>query len=419
MSDALRVLIIDEDPDSRVAARKSLQRAQLVSAGEGGYGTEAVALASETRPDLILLAVEDPVTRPLETAEAVANRLPSTPIIIYSSLDDAEAVRRAMVFGARDYLLKPLQGGRLRDAIYRALEQEEKRQMRQAGQLAQAHPRGSVITIAGAKGGIGKTVTSINLALAFARETGKSVAVIDADIQFGDVATMFDVRPAKTNKDLLANLARLDRTNVRDYLVPVTGSVAILASSEDGAWSGLEPGGWEKLLDAIARVFEFVVIDTAGSFDPFTRRCIESATLTLLLTSGEVSSIRDTAAALRRLDQWGIDPQRLRVVVNRSSGGRVGLDDIRQALARDVFWEIPHDELLPLSVQLGQPLVSHQPGGRASSAIIQLARLVAGTRTSLRPRPRARPPLLRRLLPIRGRAFEAPPAINEAPENPR
>src|SRR5690242_8609001 len=121
MAEAIRVLIADEDPDGRVATRRALQRAGLAVAGEAGFGTQAVSLGLETKPDAILLALEEPTARPLETAEALANALPDTPIILYSATADAESVRRAMVFGARDYLVQPLQAAAVRESILRAL----------------------------------------------------------------------------------------------------------------------------------------------------------------------------------------------------------------------------------------------------------------------------------------------------------
>src|SRR5690606_30092299 len=135
--------------------KRAVARADLDLVGEVGYGTEAVSLALEARPDVIFVAVEEPAARPLDTADGLANALPDTPIIIYSSAGDAESVRRGMIFGARDYLVKPVESARLREAISVALNQEERRQMRRAGQLSAVRGRGSVITVAGAKGGIG------------------------------------------------------------------------------------------------------------------------------------------------------------------------------------------------------------------------------------------------------------------------
>lgn len=113
MASELRVLISDEDPDRRVNTRKAAQKTrrlgQVNVIGEVGYGTKAVSLALDTRPDIILMSVEEPVGRALETAEALANVLPNTPLIVNSSAISPDAIRRAMLMGARDYISHPVQ----------------------------------------------------------------------------------------------------------------------------------------------------------------------------------------------------------------------------------------------------------------------------------------------------------------------
>ena len=384
MADALRVLITDGDLDSRVNARKALQRAKLGVAGETGYGTEAVSLALSVHPDAILVAVEEPVGRPLDTAEALLNALPDTPVIIYSSLGDAESVRRGMVFGARDYLVKPLDAAKLGQAVIQALEQEERRQMRRAGQLAGEHGRATVVTITGAKGGIGKSVIAVNLALALRRETGKSVAILDADTEFGDVATMLDLPLDRTLQDLLRRLESVDRFSVRDYVNSHSSGLDVVGSRlDDDPWGDCTAESLRTVIDLLGQVYEFVVIDTSGSFDTLVRTTIDASTLTLLVTSGEVASIRDSGAAMRRVDAWGIPPERVRVILNRMSRGRgVPAGDVGKAIGREIFLELPYDKSVSRSVQLGFPLVLQ--GGRSAVAgsLTLLARRVAGAGTS-------------------------------------
>jgi pilus assembly protein CpaE len=408
MADTLKVLITDEDLDSRVTTRKAVQRARLALAGEVGYGAEAVSYALEARPDIILVAVEEPVARPLDTAEALANALPNTPIIIYSSLNDAEDVRRSMVFGARDYIVKPVRSARLLEAVNTVLVQEELRQMRRAGQLPTYHGRGTVITVTGAKGGIGKTVISVNLAIALHRETGKPVAILDADTQFGDVATMFDVTPSQTVSDLLRKADGADREDVRKFLTTHSSGVEILAApTDDEGWTHSDGDGLKRIVDLLAQTHDFVVVDTAGSFDAFVRASIEASTLTLVITTGEVSSVRDTAAAIRRLASWGIDGTRTKVLLNR--GVRVGgfqVQELKEAISREVFWQLPYDRQFPLSVQLGQPILLKNGKSPAARNLTALARLIAGTRRPLVRQPE-RSSLFGRVLHMRGANHDA------------
>lgn len=420
MTNALRVLIADEDPDSRVSARKALLRAELAVAAESGFGTDAVSLALETRPDAIFIAVEEPVGRPLETAEALANALPDTPILIYSSLRDSDAVRRGMVFGARDYLFKPLAPLQARESMFRALEQEERRQMRRAGQLSGADARGTVVSVTGAKGGIGKSVLTVNLALALRKQTGKRVAILDADTQFGDVATMLDLVPTTTVTDVLANLETLDRHTVRDFVLTHRAGLDVIAApEEEETWPRFGPSGTKKIIDQLALVYEFVVVDTSGAFDGFVRACIEASTVSLLVTSGDVSSVRDAAAAVKRAERWGVDPAKIRLVLNESSrDSTVTAAQVAAAVGLPVFWRLPYDRAVPRSVQLGQPLAESADRSPFAANATSLALLIAGSKTPIRAN-EPKPPLWRRLIPMRGGSYEPVGPAKELPDTQR
>jgi pilus assembly protein CpaE len=320
------------------------------------------------------------MTRAIETAEALGNVLPETPIVVYSSMNDPETVRRCMVFGARDYVLKPVQSVRLTQAVNTALAQMERSQMRRAGQLASLRGRGTVITIAGAKGGIGKSVIAVNLALALTRETQRSVVIVDLDSDFGDVATMLDVAPDTTLRDAIPHIGELDRNTVRQYVASHPSGLDVLGAPPDGLeWTDEELAGIAQIIDLLAQTYDFVVADT-GPFGDLTRLAVQASTLTLVVTSGEVSGVRDTAAAMRRLTSWGVEDERVKLLLNR--GVRVNgyhLDDLTTAIGRDVFWETPPDEKVPLSVQLGEPVVLGDKSAAARS-ITDLARRIVGSR---------------------------------------
>ena len=418
---ALSVLVVDEDPDGRVAARKSIQRAQLLVAGETGFGTQAISLALQLRPDAVLISVEEPVGRALETAEAITSALPDTPIIIYSSIDDAASVRRAMLFGARDYLAKPLQGALLRAAVVRSLEREERRQMQREGRVSY-QGRGTVISVTGAKGGVGKTVVAVNLALALRLQTGKSIAILDADTQFGDVATMLDLAPTRTSSDMLQSLEQVDRDNFREYMTADQTGVDVLAAhSELDTWGPATREQLLKVIELLASVYEFVVIDTAGSFDAFVKTCVEASTLTLVVTSGEVSSVRDTASAMRRLDSWGVERDRTRLVLNRGrKAPGIQPPEVGKAVGREVFWDIPFDSGIPSSVQLGRPVVSFLEGSPLAKSVTLLALRIAGTNRALvAPKPQNAEPFWKRFSQFKRNKNEPVAVVPEASDGQR
>src|SRR5688572_6915463 len=115
------VMIIDENAAFRQEVQAMLTPARLAVVAESGYGVEAASLAEDTKPDLILAAVEEPVARAIQTIEAVRGILPDVPVIAYSSTTDFAVVRQVMHAGAKDLLAQPLKAGELLAAIELAM----------------------------------------------------------------------------------------------------------------------------------------------------------------------------------------------------------------------------------------------------------------------------------------------------------
>ena len=125
------IVTVDPDLGARAETKRAAQIAHFTVVGEAGYGVEAVTVAKEHTPDVFLVSVEEPVALALQTIESLADAAPGTPTIVYSSLADAQSVRRAMVAGARDYIVKPLKPEELSRAVYGVLEQEERKRIRE------------------------------------------------------------------------------------------------------------------------------------------------------------------------------------------------------------------------------------------------------------------------------------------------
>jgi len=157
----------------------------------------------------------------------------------------------------------------------------------------------------------------------------------------------------------------------------------LAAPPDERIWATCDPQQLRRIVDLLAESYDFVVLDTSGSFDAVVQTCVEASTLTLLVTSGEVSSIRDTAAALRRLSTWEVNQDRLKVVLNRnSSANGFALHDLESGFGRSVFWQVPLDRAVPSSVQVGRPVMLEGTSPAAAN-VAELARRIVGTRRSL------------------------------------
>jgi pilus assembly protein CpaE len=373
------ILVVDENEDNRVELRKMLGRANLACAGEARYGVSAASAAHEFQPDVIVVGIEEPANRAIETIEALSHLLLETPIIAYSSISEPEVMRRALRAGVRDYLVRPMDADSLAEAIFSSLEQEERRQLRRSGS-ADAMVRGSVITVTGAKGGVGKSSVAINLALALRQITGRTVALVDADTHFGDVATMLNLPIRRPITQVLGTIAQLDRAAIVEQLVEHSSGVWVLPSPPDpDEWHRIVPEDMGRLIGLLAEAFDFVVIDTPDVFDPVVEQCVLNSTLTLLVTSVDMSSIADTKIALRTLQRWKCPPEKVRVTVNfiRTPDG-IGVPDVQDALNWPVFWRVPYDKRVPDAAQLGTSLVLTMPKAQFSYTFRDLARAISG-----------------------------------------
>jgi pilus assembly protein CpaE len=376
------VLIVDQDVSNRAEMAKSLRGAGFDIGGESAYGMEAVATAREVAPDIIMVHVEEPSSRPLQTSEALANALPATPLIVYSTLTDAASVRRAMLSGARDYLAIPVRSSELAKSLYIVLEQEERKRMRMSGEMGEVQGYATVLTVFGAKGGVGKTTISVNLATALVRETGQTVALMDLDTSFGDVTTLLDMPFERTLADAVANLEFLNRQNIREFTTRHSNGVTVMpAPASPADWANITPQHVRQVVRLMAETHDYLIIDTPGAFNEVVATALEAASLVLMVTSMDMASIKDTIVALDLLRSWSFPEEKLKIAVNHSSQANgIKPEDLSTALSREIFWQIPYDRAVTTTNQMGQPAVMAKPGARVSQNVTELARLLAGVR---------------------------------------
>jgi pilus assembly protein CpaE len=383
MSRIPQVIIIDPDRESAAEVQKMLQTLGFTVVGSAGYGVEAFTLAFQMRPDLVLMRVEEPLVRPIQTLSRINDGLPDMPIIVFSSDSNLRLMRQSMVSGASDYLQEPLDADELESSVIRVLERKEREGMRRRGELEDPIPTGTIITVFGAKGGIGKTTISSNLSIALATEAHQSVALVDMDTRFGDVAITMDIPVERSIADLARNLDNVDRNSLREFLVQHESGVYILpAPTRPSDWRNLNARHVRDVVDVLAQTHDFVVLDTPGTFNEIVAAAIEVGTMILLVTTLDMASIKDTVLALEMLhERFGNDEERIKVVLNRA-GMDTGVreKDVEQTLDSPLWWRIPQDNEVVKAAQLGRPIVMSRPNSKVAVEVRDMARALAGVR---------------------------------------
>jgi pilus assembly protein CpaE len=384
MARNLSSLVVDPSTESRIDVLRALKSVGLDICGEASYGTEALYLAAESRPNVILVALEDPPARGVATLEALQQQMPDTSVLVYSTSRDGSLMRLAMRAGARDFLHRPLQEQELRDAINTVLSQEEQRQLARWSERSAAAARGTIFTVAGAKGGIGKTTLSTNLAIAIRHLTDQDVALVDGDSQFGDVAVMLDLHVERSVADLARDEADIDRHVIQSYLKRHgSGINTLMAGSEPDDWRAVGPEHITAMARALSETHEYVILDTPGVMNETVAASLNEAAVIFLVTSLDVSSVKDTKTALRILQAWGMPAHRIRLVVNDNTrAAAVTAGDVEKACAMKASYIIPYDRDVGVGVQTGTPIVVGRPKSRYTRAIMAMAEEITGVKVN-------------------------------------
>ncbi|HZX56985.1 MAG TPA: AAA family ATPase [Ilumatobacteraceae bacterium] len=234
-----------------------------------------------------------------------------------------------------------------------------------------------VIVVISPKGGSGKTAVSSNLAVALAQRFPGRVVAVDLDVQFGDLGTALSLTPEHTLAQL-ARTSQIDATTVKLFLTLHYNGLYVLAGAHDPVDAdsiGLKHVS--QVLPLLAQNFDYVIVDTPAGLDERTLAALECATDLLLVSSLDVTSIRSLRKELDALDHIGIKANR-QLVLNRADA-KVGLDpsDVEAVIGMKIGSSIPSSREVPLSLNLGTPVVISEPKSMVAKQLQQLADLYA------------------------------------------
>lgn len=374
METSIHLMLVSKQEPVLASLRELLQADEelriLAEAPGGDAALEAVENAS---PELLLIHSGGSDTDAVNLAERVILRKPRTFVVLLVQELTLEVMQAAAAAGCHNVIPFPEDGREFCGYLRRIYNAE-------SGRIAALNTNqrvvwaSKVITVYGAKGGLGKTSMAVNLAIKLA-EMGRKVALLDLDLQFGDVHIFMDADPRETISDLVQDMGSPDIDGVRSYMTVHPSGVHLLCAPKSPEYADMVSGERiQSLLGLLRSYYDYVIIDTASNFADATLAALEASTTILFLTGLDISILKNSKVAMGILESLG-QKKKVRTIINRAvEVSSITIADVQRIVDAPILARVPSDYLVAVAaLNRGQPFVQSAPKSKLSLAVSDIA----------------------------------------------
>lgn len=370
------MLIADDNEDTRINIRRMLSFDEGVEVvGEARDGIEALQKCKVLQPAVVLMDINMPEMDGLSATEKITFEVPGVAVVVISVQGEQEYLRKAMLSGARDYLVKPFNSDELVNTIKSAYQVESKR-ITQGGPK-NAPRKSEVATVFGTKGGVGKTTIAVNLAVLLAK-TKKKVALLDLDLQFGDVSIFLNLYPRRTISELSQEGDMLDTELLESYLIPHISGVKTLPAPGRPEYAELiTPSLVEDIINILKVNYDYIIIDTPPFFNEINLSVLDLSDQILLTLAMDLATIKNVKLSLELLNSLH-QQGKTKLILNRASEDMgITIADAEETLDFFIAAYIPSEgKVVVPALNEGIPFVLSRPTAKVSQGIQEVANLV-------------------------------------------
>ncbi len=310
----------------------------------------------------------------LKITEDLRTSRPTVSVVLVVASLDTQVLTRAMKAGARDVA----QADDL-DAISGSVGQAHQLFVALRGP-AGAKSVGRIVTVFSPKGGVGKTTMAVNLSLALCQGGARKVCLVDLDLAFGDVAITMQLFPTHSIEQAIGSEDSLDLTMLEGLLTRHQDSMMVLAAPpHPDIRERVTPALVSRILRTLKEGFDYVVVDTAPSFDDQVLTALDETDECVLVATLDVPTLKNVKVALETLEMLNIASGHRHLLLNRADDA-VGIssDKVEAILNMPVSITVATSIDVAAATNAGNPIVVNQPQHSASSAIIKLASILTG-----------------------------------------
>ncbi len=392
MADAIKVLIVDDIPETRDHLTKLLGfETDIAVVGAADSGRQALEMAAQLSPDVVLMDINMPDMDGIAATEQMSAQGMTTAVVMMSVQGEADYLRRSMLAGAREFLVKPFSSDELTASIRQVYARERDKADRMAAApaahagSAAGHGRepGVVVAVFSPKGGVGRTTIAVNLAVAAAADLGKRTVLVDGSFQFGDVGVLLNLNPKnKSIADLAGELeGGGEPESIDTFIITHSSGVRVLLAPPSPEMSDLIGAtGIRKVLEVLRATNDLIVIDCASSFSDATLAMLDTADVILTPLTLEITSIKNMRLFLEVAEQLGYESSKVKLVLNRADSALgIRVADVEHSIGRKVDYTIVSDgRSVVYALNRGVPFVLSNREAQVSQDVIRLAAAVTG-----------------------------------------
>ena len=359
----MTVLLLTPDQDFEGRVRTALgpttkiERVDPDALEQGARYAVPLALERHSGATIVFIGPDVPADSTLELAYEFDLQRPDISVVLCAPAS-ADILSEALHAGVRDVFDPLAPSERILDAYKRATEAAARSRSRVAAD-DRTSSDSRVITVASPKGGSGKTTVASNLAIGLSRTAPNQVAIVDLDLQFGDIATALQLMPDSSIADAARAVSHLDTVGLKVLLAHHSSDLyALCAPNSPVDGERMTPAETARIISLLQQSFRYVVVDTTAGLGEHTLAALEAATDIVLICSMDVPGVRSFRTMLVTLDEIGLTAAQRHIVLTRADA-RVGLavDDIERTIGRPIDVAIPSSRSVPLSVNQGTPIL--------------------------------------------------------------
>jgi pilus assembly protein CpaE len=342
-------------------------------------GANEIDASIDRSVSMIGLDLGDDSVAGIRRLQEIRERHPNIPIFVASALSNVSTMRAALQHGATDFLSLPMNPLDLSRVVIRLAQDYAQAPKKVVG--------GEIVTVYGCRGGLGATTLSVNLAIQLEALGRGEVAVVDLDLQRGDVSAFLNLVPSQSIAALADSRGDIDEIFLHSAMTRHPSGMFVLAAPDKV--EDADSVGHDEVTYALRLLrtqYRFCVVDTPRTITAPTIAAFEQADVILLLADRSVPGVRAAQRTVQLLERLDVQLSQIRLVIADAHPGPVGVDDAERTIGLRPYLTLPRDEsTAAAAMNTGSPLDGGRSGG-LTSTIADLAHRIAGSEETHRKR---------------------------------